>query len=141
KIVIRRLAQIAGDNIEVYLHRTAKDLPPQVGVMVATDDKAREVAREVAMHIAAFSPKYLSQDDIDEETIENERRIAEETSRNEGKPEKALPMIVEGRMKGFFKENCLLDQPFARDPKKTVGQIVEATGGKVTAFARFRVGA
>lgn len=141
KIVIRRLAQIAGDNIEVYLHRTAKDLPPQVAVMVATDDKAKEVAREVAMHIAAFSPKYLSKDDIDAETVENERRIAEETSRNEGKPEKALPKIVEGRMKGFFKENCLLDQPFARDPKQTVGQIVDATGGKVTAFARFRVGA
>lgn len=141
KVVIRRLAQVAGEHVEVYLHRTSPDLPPQVAVMVATDAAGAEVARDVAMHIAAYSPNYLSREDVPEETVADERRIVEETSRNEGKPEQALPKIIEGRMNGFFKENCLLDQAFARDPKKTVGQIVEGSGGKVTAFARFRVGA
>ncbi|MDO5701555.1 MAG: translation elongation factor Ts [Bowdeniella nasicola] len=141
KIVIRRVARVSGEHVEVYLHRTAKDLPPQVGVLIATDEKGAEVAHDVAMHIAAFSPKYLSREDVPAEKVEDERRIAEETAKNEGKPEKALPKIVEGRMNGFFKENCLLDQAYARDPKKTVGQIVEASGGSVTGFARFRVGA
>lgn len=141
KIVIRRIASVTGENVEVYLHRTAKDLPPQVGVLVATDAAGAEVAHDVAMHIAAYSPKFLSRDEVPTETVEDERRIAEETAKNEGKPEGALPKIVEGRMNGFFKENCLLDQGFARDPKQSVGSIVEASGGNVTGFARFRVGA
>ena len=141
KIVIRRLASVTGEHVEVYLHRTAKDLPPQVGVVIATDEKGAAAAHDVAMHIAAYSPKYLSRDEVPVDQVADERRIAEETAKNEGKPEAALPKIVEGRMTGFFKENCLLDQAFAKDPKKTVGQVVEATGGTVTGFARFRVGA
>ena len=141
KIVIRRLASVTGEHVEVYLHRTARDLPPQVGVVIATDEKGAAAAHDVAMHIAAYSPKYLSRDEVPADQVADERRIAEETAKNEGKPEAALPKIVEGRMTGFFKENCLLDQAFAKDPKKTVGQVVEATGGTVTGFARFRVGA
>ena len=76
-----------------------------------------------------------------QEKADAERRIAEETSRNEGKPEAALPKIVEGRLTGFFKESVLLDQAFAKDQKKSVGQVVTETGGAVTGFARFRVGA
>ncbi|MEE6280319.1 translation elongation factor Ts [Georgenia sp. MJ170] len=141
KLVVRRVVRVSGEKVTSYLHRTAKDLPPQVGVLVATDAAAAEVARDVAMHIAAFSPSFLTREDVPEETVAGERRIAEETSRNEGKPEAALPKIIEGRVGGFFKEVVLLDQPFARDPKSTVGKIVEAAGGKVTGFARFRVGA
>src|SRR5699024_9561822 len=116
-------------------------LPPQVGVLVASDEAGASVARDVAMHVAAYSPSYLSRQDVPEDVVANERRIAEETARNEGKPEQALPKIIEGRLNGFFKENCLLDQAFAKEPKKTVSQIVAEAGGTISGFARFRVGA
>ena len=141
KIVVRRVARVSGEKVSEYLHRTNKDLPPQVGVLVASDAAGAAVARDVAMHIAAFSPTYLSRDDVPAEKVADERRIAEETARNENKPEQALPKIIEGRLNGFFKEVALLDQPFAKDPKQTVGQIVAEAGGTITGFARFRVGA
>ncbi len=141
KIVLRRVARVAAPVVVDYLHKTNKDLPAQVGVLVGSDAKAADVARDVAMHIAAYSPLYLTRDEVPADVVENERRVAEETARNEGKPEAALSKIVEGRMNGFFKENVLPEQAFAKDPKTTVGKVVEATGGEVTAFARFRVGA
>ena len=141
KIVVRRVARVAGEHVEVYLHKVNKDLPPQVGVLVATDAAGAGVARDIATHIAAFSPTYLTRDEVPAETVENERRIAEETARNEGKPEAALPKIVEGRLTGFFKEAVLLDQAFAKDNKKSVGQVLAEVGGTVTGFVRYRVGA
>ncbi len=141
KMQVRRIGRLAGAHVEAYMHHTAKDLPPQVGVLVATDAAGADIAHEVAMHIAAFSPTYLSRQDVPEDVVANERRIAEETARNEGKPEAALTKIVEGRMNGFYKENVLLEQAYAREPKKTVGQIVSAAGGTITGFVRFRVGA
>ena len=140
KILVRRIGRVSGDAVSSYMHRTNKDLPPQVGVLVATDKAGAEVARDVAMHIAAFSPAYLTREEVPADIVENERRIAEETAKNEGKPEKALPKIVEGRLNGFFKENVLLDQGFAKDPKQSVGKIVEEAGGTITGFVRFRVG-
>ena len=140
KILVRRIGRVTGEFVSSYMHRTNKDLPPQVGVLVATDKAGAEVARDVAMHIAAYSPQYLSREDVPADVVENERRIAEETAKNEGKPEQALPKIVEGRLNGFFKENVLLEQGFAKDPKQTVGKIVEEAGGTVTGFVRFRVG-
>ena len=141
KIVLRRVARIEAPVVTEYLHRTNKDLPAQVGVLVGSDAKAGDVARDIAMHIAAYSPSYLVREDVPEETVANERRVAEETAKAEGKPEGALPKIVEGRLNGFFKENTLVDQAFAKDPKTTVGKVIEASGGQVTGFARFRVGA
>jgi elongation factor Ts len=141
KVVVRRVARVAGEKVSVYLHKVNKDLPPQVGVLVATDAKGAEVARDIATHIAAFSPAYLTRDEVPAETVENERRIAEETARNEGKPEAALPKIVEGRLNGYFKDVVLLDQPFAKDPKKSIAQVLAEVGGTVTGFVRFRVGA
>ena len=141
KIVVRRVARVAGEHVEVYLHKVNKDLPPQVGVLVATDAAGAGVARDIATHIAAFSPTYLTRDEVPAETVENERRIAEETARNEGKPEAALPKIVEGRLNGFFKEAVLVDQAFAKDNKKSVGQVLAEVGGTVTGFVRYRVGA
>ncbi|MGP9680356.1 MULTISPECIES: translation elongation factor Ts [unclassified Brachybacterium] len=140
KILVRRIGRVSGEVVSSYMHRTNKDLPPQVGVLVASDKAGAEVGRDVAMHIAAFSPAYLTREEVPEEIVANERRIAEETAKNEGKPEKAITKIVEGRLKGYFKENVLLDQAFAKDPKQTVGQIVENAGGKLTGFVRFRVG-
>jgi elongation factor Ts len=127
--------------VAVYLHKVNKDLPPQVGVLVGTDVAGAPVAKDVAMHIAAYSPLYLSRDAVPADLVESERRIAEETSRNEGKPEAAMSKIVEGRLNGFFKENVLVDQAFAKDQKKSVAQVLAEVGGSVTAFARFRVGA
>jgi len=141
RVVVRRLARVAGEHVEVYLHKVNKDLPPQVGVLVATDAAGASVARDIATHIAAYSPLFLSRDEVPADTVENERKIAEETARNEGKPEAALSKIVEGRLTGYFKENVLLDQPFAKDPKKSVGQVLTEAGGTLQAFARFRVGA
>jgi len=141
KILLRRVARVAAPVVVDYLHKTNKDLPAQVGVLVGSDAKAADVARDVAMHIAAYSPLYLTRDEVPADVVENERRVAEETSRNEGKPEAALPKIIEGRMNGFYKENVLVEQAFAKDPKTTVGKVVEATGGAVVGFARFRVGA
>ena len=141
KIVVRRLARLVAPKVELYLHRTSPDLPAQVAVLVGTDEEAAEVAHDIAMHIAAYSPLYVTREDVPVETVAKERAIAEETTRAEGKPEKAIAKIVEGRLGGFFKENCLVDQPYAKDPKTTVGKVVKAAGGTITGFLRFRVGA
>ncbi|NJP65545.1 translation elongation factor Ts [Streptomyces spiramenti] len=141
KIVLDRFAQYSGGFVATYLHRTSPDLPPQVGVLVQLDKPEAQVARDIAQHIAAFSPKWLSREDVPADVVENERRVAEATSREEGKPEAALPKIVEGRVNGFFKENTLLGQPFAKDNKKSVQKVLDEAGLTLTAFARFRVGA
>ena len=141
KIVVRRVARLSAEKVDLYLHRTNPDLPAQVAVLVGTDAKAAEVAHDVAMHIAAYSPQYLRREDVPADVVEKERKIAEETTRAEGKPEKAIAKLVEGRLGGFFKEICLLDQAYAKDPKTTVGKVIEATGGELTGFVRFRVGA
>jgi elongation factor Ts len=140
KAELRRVAVVSDVAVDAYLHRTSKDLPPQVGVLVAFDGNA-ETAHDVAVHIAAFSPSVLSRDQISEETVATERRIADETARNEGKPEAALAKIVEGRVNGFFKENVLLEQDFAKDNKLSVQKVLDQSGTKVSAFVRFRVGA
>lgn len=141
KMEVSHLAVVEGERVEAYMHRTNPDLPPQVGVLVACDSAAASVAHDVAVHIAALDPAYLSREDVPAEVIADEERIATETTLAEGKPEKAVPKIVEGRMNGFYKSVVLLEQGFARDPKVSVGKIIEETGGKVTAFARIRVGA
>ncbi|HEY3436678.1 MAG TPA: translation elongation factor Ts [Actinotalea sp.] len=141
KLVLRRVARVSAPKVAVYLHKVNKDLPPQVGVLLGTDEAGAEVGRDIAMHIAAYSPAYLTREDVPADTVESERRIAEETSRNEGKPEAALPKIIEGRLNGFYKEAVLVDQAFAKDPKKSVKQVLSEVGGTATAFARFRVGA
>ncbi|MER5641575.1 translation elongation factor Ts [Kitasatospora sp. NPDC002227] len=142
KIVFRRFAQFDGDGfVAVYLHKSSPDLPPTVGVLVELDKENAEVAKDVAQHIAAFAPKYLSREEIPAEDIENERRVAEATAREEGKPEAALPKIIEGRITGFVKENSVLEQAFAKDNKKTVAKVLEENGVALKRFARFRVGA
>jgi elongation factor Ts len=141
KVELRRLAVVTGDAVDAYLHRTSKDLPPQVGVLVAYSGSDADTAHDVAVHIAAFSPTHLHRDDVDADLVANERRIAEETARNEGKPEAALPKIVEGRVTGFFKESVLLEQDFAKDNKLTVAKVLENAGVTVGEFVRFRVGA
>jgi len=141
KVELRRIAVVEGDNVDAYMHRTSKDLPPQVGVLLAYSGSDADTAHDISVHIAAFSPTALSREDIDAEVVATERRIAEETARNEGKPEAALPKIIEGRVNGFFKENVLLEQDFAKDNKQSVGKVLETSGLSAKAFVRFRVGA
>jgi elongation factor Ts len=144
KVAVRRLARVEGATVDAYLHKTSKDLPAQVGVLFAVDGSAGEAAaaaHDVAVHIAAYAPTYLTRDEVPADLVENERRIADETARAEGKPEAALTKIVEGRLTGFFKESVLVDQAFAKDAKKSVAQVLQEAGVSPVAFARFRVGA
>ena len=138
KIELGRVA-VLPSPIALYLHRRASDLPPQVGVLVAYSGD-EEAARGAAMQIAAMRPMYLSRDDVPVDVIENERRIAEATAKEEGKPEAALPKIVEGRVNGFFKDTVLLEQASVVDNKKSVAQVLSDAGTTVTGFARFEAG-
>ena len=141
KIEVRRVARVEGAAVASYLHKTSPDLPPQVGVLFAVDGET-PIARDVAMHIAAFpETAFVTREEVPAETVETERRIAHDTAVEEGKPEGALPKIVEGRVNGFFKEKVLVEQAFAKDSKKTVGAVLTEAGVKPLAFARFRVGA
>ena len=141
KIELRRLVRIPGQNFSIYLHKTSKDLPPQVGVVVAYEGADAETIRSVAQHISFADPQYLTREDVPAETVENERRIVEEISRGEGKPEAALPKIIEGRVAAFFKQVALLDQDYAKDNKLSVGKVLSDAGLTVSGFARFKVGA
>ncbi|BBX14356.1 MULTISPECIES: translation elongation factor Ts [Mycobacteriaceae] len=143
KLELRRVAYFDG-TVETYLHKRASDLPPAVGVLVeyesGTDANGADAAHAVALQIAALKAKYLSRDDVPAELVANERRIAEETAKEEGKPEAALPKIVEGRVTGFFKDVVLLEQSSVSDSKKTVKALLDEAGVTVTRFARFEVG-
>ena len=139
KIVLRRIGVLKGGPVSVYLHRTSPDLPAQVGVLVQLT-KEHAIGKDVAQHIAAFAPSYVKREDVPADLIESERRIAEETARNEGKPEASLAKVVEGRVTGFIKEVSLIEQAFAKDSKKSVAQVLEEAGTNVSAFFRFRVG-
>ncbi|OAN39691.1 translation elongation factor Ts [Mycolicibacterium iranicum] len=139
KLELRRATYFDG-TVETYLHKRSADLPPAVGVLVEYTGEDKSAAHAVALQIAALKAKYLTREDVPEEIVANERRIAEETARNEGKPEQALPKIVEGRVTGFYKDVVLLDQPSVSDNKKTVKALLDEAGVTVTRFARFEVG-
>jgi elongation factor Ts len=146
KIVLNRFVDLdsANGTVAVYLHRKAQDLPPQVGVLVQytgkTDEAGDADARGIGMQIAAMRPRFLTRDEVPAEVVDSERRIAEETAKEEGKPEKALPKIVEGRVNSFFKDYVLLEQSSVVDNKKTVKQIADEAGLTITRFVRFEVG-
>jgi elongation factor Ts len=143
KLVLNRFAALDGQTA-VYLHRKSQDLPPAVGVLVEytgkSDEAADADARAVAMQIAAMRPKFVRREDVPADVVESERRIAEQTAREEGKPEAALPKIVDGRVNAFFKDFVLLEQASVADPKKSVKQVLDGAGIEVTRFLRFEVG-
>jgi elongation factor Ts len=139
KLELRRAAYFDG-AVEPYLHKRAADLPPAVGVLVEFEGSDTNAAHAVALQIAALKAKYLTRDDVPADLVETERRVAEETAKAEGKPEQALPKIVEGRLTGFFKDVVLLDQPSVSDSKKSVKALLDEAGVTVTRFVRFEVG-
>ena len=140
KLEFRRLAKFDGVYVADYLHKSDPDLPPTMGVLVELDKVDEATGKDLAQQIAALAPKYIDKNDVPEDVVANERRIAEETTREEGKPEQAIPKIVEGRLNGFFKEITLLGQPFVKENKKTVQKVVDEAGVKVKGFVRFKVG-
>ena len=139
KIELGRTAKHTGDTA-VYMHRRASDLPPVIGVLVEFDGSA-EAAKGIAQQIAAMRPRYLTRDEVPADVVATEKRIAEETAKEEGKPEAALPKIVEGRVNSFFKDNVLLEQASVLDSKKSVKQVLDEAGTTVTSFTRFEIGA
>ncbi|GAA2513832.1 translation elongation factor Ts [Pilimelia columellifera] len=143
KLVLNRFASLDG-SVAVYLHRKSQDLPPSVGVLVEYSGKSDEAAdadaRAVAMQIAAMRPRYVRREDVPAEVVESERRIAEQTAREEGKPEAALSKIVDGRVNSFYKDFVLLEQASVADSKKSVKQVLVEAGIEVTRFLRFEVG-
>ena len=141
KVELRRVRTLKGDNFAVYMHKTSKDLPPQIGVVVAYSGDDAETARSIAQHISFANPSYLSREDVPAEEVEKERQIVTAISREEGKPEAALPKIIEGRVGAYFKQVALLDQDYAKDNKLSVTQVLKDAGLTVTDFARFKVGA
>ena len=139
-IELKRISVLTGSPVSLYLHKTSPDLPPQVGVLVQLKSAAEQVGRDIAQHIAAFAPQFVSREQVPADEIAKERRLAEEAARAEGKPEGSIAKIVEGRVTGFVKEVSLLEQAFAKDAKKTVQQILDEAKTAVSAFNRFRVG-
>ncbi|MDQ3616702.1 MAG: translation elongation factor Ts [Actinomycetota bacterium] len=140
KIELGRVAVFEGSSVS-YMHRRASDLPPTVGVLVEYDGGSEKAARGAAMQVAAMRPQYVSRDEVPQDIVAKEREIAEATAREEGKPEQALPKIIEGRVNGFFKDVVLLDQPSVTDGKKNVKAVLEEAGVTLKRFARFEVGA
>ena len=140
KIEIRRFSILEGGYVTSYLHKTDPQLPPTVGVLVQLDKPNAQVAKDIAQHTAAMAPKYLSPEQVPADVIEKERAVFEQMTREEGKPEAALPKIVEGRLKGWFRDFTLLEQAWVKDNKKTIGKVAEEAGVKVLAFTRYKVG-
>ncbi len=141
KLQVGRIVRVEGENVDLYLHQTNPDLPPQVGVFVVTDAAGKDVAHDIAMHVAAYMPAYLDRDSVPADVLEKERATLEKITLEEGKPANIVPKIVEGRLNAFYKDNCLVDQAYARDPSKSVGQILKEAGATVTNFVRVHVGA
>jgi elongation factor Ts len=140
KLELGRYARFEGGYVSTYLHRSDRDLPPTIGVLVQLDGANEEIAKDLAQQIAAAGAQYITRDQVPADVVEKERRIAEEITRQEGKPEQAIPKIVEGRLGAFYKDIVLTEQASVKDPKQTIKAILAAGKVNVLAFARFRVG-
>jgi elongation factor Ts len=139
--------------VEAYLHRTG-DYPPQVGALIELDcesdfvakgEEFRALAREIALHVAAAAPRWISRDEVPASVVAEEREVALEQARNEGRPEAAWDKIVEGRLNNFYKETVLLEQPYVREPKTTIENLIKENISKlqenitVRRFTRYNV--
>ena len=140
KLELGRVARFEGGYVDRYLHRSDAALPPTLGVLVQIDKDNPEVAKDLAQQVAAMRPLYVRRGDVPADVVEKERRIAEQITRDEGKPEQAIAKIVEGRLNSYFKDVVLTEQAYVKDPKRTINQLLGRSGVSVTAFARFQVG-
>jgi elongation factor Ts len=142
KLELGRFARFEGGFLTTYLHKSDPSLPPTLGVLVQLGDGggSAEVGLDIAHQVAAMRPQYVTRDEVPADLLANERRIAEQVTREEGKPEQAIPKIVDGRVNAFLKDIVLIDQPSVRDPKKSVKQLLAERGATVQHFARFQIG-
>jgi elongation factor Ts len=140
KMELGRFARFEGGYVTSYLHKSDRDLPPTLGVLVQLDQENEDVGNDLAQQIAAMRPQYVTRDDVPADVVEKERRIAEQITRDEGKPEQAIPKIVEGRVNSYLKDSVLVEQAFVKDAKQTVGRVLADGGVTVLGFARFQVG-
>jgi elongation factor Ts len=140
KLELGRFAHFKGGYVASYLHKSDPSLPPTTGVLVELDTENPQVAKDIAQQIAAMAPRYLSRDDVPADVVAKERSLAEQMTRDEGKPEKAIPKIVDGRVRAYFKDVVLLEQQFVKDNKKTIADVLKDSGVVVRRFARIRVG-
>jgi elongation factor Ts len=140
--------------VDAYLHRTSEDYPPQVGALVEVDCESdfvakgedfRKLARELAMHVAAAAPRWISSEDVPPEVVQEERGLYQRKAEQDGRPAPAIAKIVEGQMRKFFEDNCLLEQAYVRDPKMPVKDLVAEAVAKlqenitIRRFSRFSV--
>ncbi len=140
KLELGRYARFDGGYVTSYLHKSNPDLPPTLGVLVQLDEGGGEIALDVAHQVAAMRPQYVTREQVPDDLMANERRIAEQVTRDEGKPEQAIPKIVEGRLNAFLKDIVLVEQASVRDQKKSVKQLLAEQGASVKDFARFQIG-
>src|SRR5205807_8819820 len=124
KLELGRFARFEGGYVASYLHRSDAALPPTLGVLVQLDLQNAEVARDLAQQVAAMRPLYVVREDVPADVVEKERRIAEQITRDEGKPEQAIPKIVDGRLNSYFKDVVLSEQAFVKDPKNAIKQVL-----------------
>jgi len=133
-IQLRRFARLAGDHVSAYVHMGGK-----IGVLVAFSGAVdAALARQVAMHVAAANPRYLDRDSVPEEDLAREREVLAEQARASGKPEAIVAKIVEGRLRKFYEENCLVEQAFVVDPDRKVGDVIGEA--KIVGFVRYQLG-
>jgi elongation factor Ts len=140
KVEVGRFARFEGGYIASYLHKSDPALPPTLGVLVQLESGAADVAQDIAHQVAAMRPRYVTREEVPADVIEQERRIAEQMTREEGKPEAAIGKIVEGRVNAFLKDIVLVEQASVRDQKKPVKKLLAEHGARVQAFARFQIG-
>jgi elongation factor Ts len=140
KLELGRYARFDGGYVTSYLHKSSPDLPPTLGVLVQLDEAAAAIGTDIAHQVAAMRPQYVTREQVPDEVLAHERRIAEQVTREEGKPEQAIPKIVEGRLNAFLKDIVLVEQASVREQKKTVRQLLDEHGASITQFARFQIG-
>jgi elongation factor Ts len=140
KLELGRYARFDGGYVTSYLHKSDPALPPTIGVLVQLDDAGAGIGQDMAQQIAAMRPQYVTREQVPDDLMASERRIAEQVTRDEGKPEQAIPKIVEGRLNAFLKDIVLVEQASVRDQKKSVKQLLAERGASVTNFARFQIG-
>jgi len=140
KLELGRFARFEGGYVASYLHRSDAALPPTLGVLIQLDQDNAEVAKDLAQQVAAMRPLYTTRDEVPADVVEKERRIAEQITRDEGKPEQAIGKIVDGRLNAYFKDVVLTEQAFVKDQKTAIKQVLAQNGVAVTGFARFQVG-
>jgi elongation factor Ts len=151
----KRAGRATGQGVvEAYLHTTTPDYPPQVGVLIEVDCETdfvakspdfRKLAKELALQVAGFEPRWVSRDEVPDEVLVHERNVYEAKAQEDGKPEQIITKIVESQVENFLKQNCLMEQPYFREPSHTVQQLIAENISRlqenitVRRFARFNI--